>query len=380
VLTFVPKALDELKEKLQAQFLFPIDYALKDDSFALNIMEQMRYSDGLFSDLSLSDFNYVYQIAKLCTKEEFNSLKKAFAYRVTANLFYIGWVYCQINADDKRAVTLFSTTCEWMQTNKKEEYEKTIIGRVGLPWDELFIRCSDIMRIEKLSIEGFCEKYDIIANSLFCQRLHLVYISRCEREELLKYETEFAQLISIAKVEYLRPAIKNYISKIEYEEMSELVNDALSYRLSVEKNDESFGLSPNVLQAISQKRFTEVLEDYTNNNKQKVDLYSSIAGKIKTIEPLNNGFFAINFGNYIVVDCNEWANHAYAYTSQIYKQILESWVNKNYPNNYWPAMDEDDIVNAHDQILGINKASVIKLSFSTFDILYTKDLLTITRY
>ncbi len=107
---------------------------------------------------------------------------------------------------------------------------------------------------------------------------------------------------------------------------------------------------------------------------------SCIAGKIKGLTTLQNGFFAINFGNYIVVDCASWFNDAYAYDPKIYDQLFETWTNKNYPNDYWPAMDAEGIADAHDQILGIVKAGVIKLSFLTFDILYTKDLLTITRY
>ncbi len=377
---FKPQSLINIRDELKSRFPFPIDYALMNDSVAVERLEELRNEGSPLSALTLSDFNYIYQISTVCTKEEYASLKKIFPTRVTANIFYIGWAYCQIHADNKRPIALFVSACEWMSQNKKKEYEKTFVGKFGLPWDDMFLRACNTIRKEKTTVDKFCERYDLITNTPFIQRLHLAYITLCEKEELISYEEVFAGLITVSKAEFLKPAMKNYAAKVEFDEMSPLISEAISNRLSNESDDESFGLSQSMLQLIRQKRFTSMLEELTNKNTQKVQLYSSIAGKIKGLQPFQNGFFAINFGNYIVVDCASWFNDAYAYDPKIYNQLLETWTNKNYPNDYWPAMDEEGIANAHDQILGIVKAGVIKLSFLTFDILYTKDLLTITRY
>lgn len=377
---FKPQSLISIRDELKSRFPFPIDYALMDDSFATERLEELRKDGSPLSDLTLSDFNYIYQISTVCTKEEYASLKKIFPARVTANAFYIGWAYCQIHADNKRPIALFVSACEWMSQNKKKDYEKTLIGKFGLPWDDLFLRASDTIRKEKTTVDKFCNRYDLIPDTPFIQRLHLAYITRCDKEELKNYEEVFAGLITVSKAEFLKPAMKNYAAKVEFEEMSPLISEAISNRLSGESDDESFGLSQSMLQLIRQKRFTSMLEELTNKNTQKVQLYGAIAGKIKGLHPLNNGFFAINFGNYIVVDSPSWFNDAYAYDPKIYNQLLETWTLKGFPDEYWPAMDAEGIADAHDQILGIVKAGVIKLSFLTFDILYTKDLLTITRY
>ncbi len=271
---FKPQSLINIRDELKSRFPFPIDYALMNDSVAVERLEELRNEGSPLSALTLSDFNYIYQISTVCTKEEYASLKKIFPTRVTANIFYIGWAYCQIHADNKRPIALFVSACEWMSQNKKKEYEKTFVGKFGLPWDDMFLRACNTIRKEKTTVDKFCERYDLITNTPFIQRLHLAYITLCEKDELIRYEEIFAGLITVAKAEFLKPAMKNYASKVEFDEMSPLVNEAISNRLSNESDDESFGLSQSMLQLIRQKRFKSMLEELTNKNAQKVQLYS----------------------------------------------------------------------------------------------------------
>lgn len=380
MLSFEPKLLNEIKQQLIADFPLPQDYALKEESFALEIIGRIRNGGISFLELPASDFNYIFQLANLCTQAEYEQLSGILPYRITSNLYDIGWVFCQYNPNNKHATEIFSVICRWMKQNRREDYNKTLVGRTDLPWGDIYIRSVEIMRIKKLTIEQFCKKFDIIPDTVFYQQLNMVYLSRCEKEELLASEALLAQLISTSELEFLRPTIKNYTAQVHYDEMSQLINDAISYRLSRENSDESIGLSPNMLQRIRQQRFNSVLSECTGRSLSKQNVYNSIAGRIKNIELLTGGFYSIDFGLYIVVDNIDWKDEAFAYAPATYGQLLDEWKEAGYPDHFWPAMDGNLIATARDVIFGMKKAAVIKLGFADFDILYTKDLLSFSRY
>jgi hypothetical protein len=379
LLNFQPIHLNEVMRNLQADFPLPKDFALKDEDSAFDIIERIRLGAISFESLSVSDFNYVYQLANLCTEEEFERLKNVFPLRITSNLFEIGWIYCQHNPDNDRAVQLFSDVCRWMKANLPDYYNDTLIGRTDLPWDEIFIRSVEIMRINKMSIDQFCEKFQIIPNTKFYHQLNIVYLSRCDKNELLQNEALLAELISTSKLELLRPTIRNYTAQIPYEEMSHLIRDSIIFRLSKESDDESIGLSPTMLHRIRSERFNSVIADNIIN-PAKQNVYNSISGRVKNVELLTKGFFMIDFGVYIVLDNTDWDNYAYAYTPSKYNELLDEWKEANYPEDFWPAEQEESIAPAREMVLGIKKNPVIKLGFTDFDILYTKDLLSFSRY
>lgn len=380
MLSFEPKGLNEIKEQLLTQFPMPEDFALKDESYAFDLIAKLRSSEVYFSELSPTDLNYVYHLAKFCDEEEFKKLAAVFKKRATSALFNIGWTYCQINANEQKAIELFSVSCKWMREKKEEEYEKTLIGRTGLPWSEIYSRSVDIIKIDKLSIDEFCKKYNLMRNTLFYQQLYLIYLSKCEKEELYQNEANLAELITSSKIEFIRPALKNYTAKINYDEMSSLINDAISFRLSKESGDESLGLSPSMLIRIRQQRFNSILEGCCGGNTLKCGIYISVAGKIRNVELLTNGFFSINFGAWNVVDNVEWKDHAYAYLPQLYKRFVDDWTAEGFVADFWPGMDEKDIITAYDVFMGNKKGGVVKLKFNDFDLLYTKDLLSNARY
>ena len=380
MLTFEPKSLNNLMKELVNEFPLPMDLALKDDSEAQIILDNIRKNKNSLTKLTVNEFNLVYQIATLCTQDEFIILKNNFANRMTSLLFYIGWPYCQINANDKRAISLFSIACTWMKEIKPYEYNKTLIGKTGIPWDEIYQKAIKMMHAENLTIDEFCKNYNILNNSLFYGHLKLIYFATCGKDELRQNEAQLAHLITTASSEFLRPALINYSSKINYDEMSLLFKEAIIKRLSTEKSDNFIGLSPTLIAQIRQQRYGVMLGQCTNNNATKLNVYKSISSKINNIEFFPNGFFSLDFGSYVVVDNSEWQTSAYAYLPKIYTKMLEDWVSKQYADNFWPAMREPDLITARDLILGLNKGGVIKIEFNDFDILYTKDLLTNARY
>ena len=379
MLNFVPVALNEIKQQLEQNFPMPSDFALKDESSAYEIIERVR-AGASFLEIPASDFSLVFQLAGLCTDAEFEQLKRDFENRITSSLFDIGWVFCQYNPDNRRAVELFTSVCLWMKANRRKEFIKTLIGHTDLPWEDVFIHAVEIMRIKKLSIEEFCEKYDIIPGTPFHQRLNIVYLSRCDKDELILNEPLLAQLITTSSLEYLRPTIKNYTAQVHYDEMSQIIRDSLVYRLAQEGDDESIGISPNMLQRIRQQRFLTALEGCTTKKCAKHNIYNSIAGKIKNVELLTGGFFSIDFGIYIVLDNNDWEDYSYAYLPSTFNELLDGWRDLGYPEDYWPAVGEPFIASAREVVLGIKKPQAIRLEFADFDVLYTKDLLSFSRY
>jgi len=375
-----PYYLQQLNEELKTKFPLPSDYAYRQEDSALTILDEIRRNGGSFAEISVSDLHYAYQLTKFCTEEEFTELKKVFTLRMTSYLFEIGWIYFQVHCDQERAVALFSASCQWMAKNKKETFQKTYIGQVGLPLETIYARSMELLRIHKLTIGEFCEQYSILTDTLFFRQLQITFLAGCEKEELVKNEALFCELILSSDIDFLRPAIKNYTAKFSYQEMPQLISDAITFRLSAESANETLGLSPNMLQHIRSLRFSSLLEGCVNKSGEKLSFYNSVAGMMKHVELLNASFFAIDFGIYVVLDSGDWPDYAFAYIPQIYKPLFEAWKSNGYPEAYWPAMQETEIADAREMILGLKKKNVVRLGFSEFDRLYSKDLLTIIRY
>lgn len=380
MINYKPYYLDEIKNNLKNIFPIPADYAFREEKYAHDILNRIRENESSFAELPIFDLNYAYQLSAVCSDEEFVLLKKVFSERLTTFLFDVGWIYFQLHPDNERSALLFSIACEWMKINKRELFDNSYIGIAGLPLENIYMRSFEIIRIEKLTIEDFCEKFSIMTDTLFYKHLQLTYFANCEKDELLSNELLISGLIADSDPAFLRPVIRNYTAKISHDEMSQLISDTIVYRLVNEPVDETLGLSPNMLQRVRRLRFSSVLEGCVNRKSEKLDFYNSIAGMIKNVELLNASFFVIDFGKYKVLDSSDWSEYAYAYIPQVFTPLYEAWKKADYPEDYWPAMQETEISTAHDIILGLNKSNVIRLYFKDFDKLYSKDLLTITRY
>lgn len=380
LVAFEPKNLNNLMNELIYEFPSPMELAYKEETDAQVILDSVRKEEKTFSKLSANEFNLIYQIAKLCTYDELNILKNIFKIRMTSTLFHTGWLYTQLNANDKGVVSLFEIACKWMKENRPYDFSLTLIGKTGLPWEEIYKKAENMLHKDKLSVDEFCQRYNILSNSIFYRQLKLLYFSTCGKNELRQNEAQIAQLIATASNEFLRPALINYSTLISYDEMSLLFKEAIIKRLSTEKNDDFIGLSPNIIAQIRKHRYGTILDQCTNNNTAKLSVYKSIAGKINNIEYFPNGIYTIDFGSYIIVDNQDWQTSAFAYPPKIFSSLMDDWKSKQYQNDYWPAFQETELITARDVILGLNKGSVIKIEFNEFDILYTRDLLTNTRY
>lgn len=367
--------LDEVKLQVARRFPAPREYALADDTAAFDIMSRIRSGQSSFDELSFTELKYSYHMAKLCDNDEFRELQKVFAERATSAVYSIGWDYCQINADNDKAVALFAIIYEKIRKTRPEIVDKGLAGRAGMPWDEIFHRSAEIMHIEKLKPEQFCARYEIIPNTVFYYHLMLAYLSKCEKDVLKENEALLTQLMAVSKIEFLKPAIKNYTTRFGYEEMSQDFINALLARLSTEASDNALGISPNTLQMMRLQRFNGIIENLTGNNRQKTGMYSKVSGKIRNIEPLNKGVFAVDFGTYMVVDCTDWNDKAFAFKPDVYRQMLDKWVAEGYPEEFWPGTGPEKIVAARDVVLGVMKSDIVRLGFSHFDMLYTRDLL-----
>ncbi len=371
----MPTHLDEMKIEVAKKFPTPLEYALTGDTAAYDVISRIRSGQSTFNELSFAELNYSYHMAKLCDVDEFNELQAAFSRRVTAAIYYTGWDYCQINTDNDKAITLFVIAYEMVRKSRPDIVNKSLAGRAGMPWSEIFHRSAEIMHIEKLKPDQFCAKYEIIPNTVFYQRLMLTYLSKCEKDVLIENEMLLIKLITASGIEFLKIAIKNYTTRISYEEMSQDFIDALLVRLASEGSDNTLDISPNILQMMRLQRFNSVIEDLTGNNKKKIEIYSKASGKIRNIEPLSKGVFAIDFGSYMVVDCTDWKDIAFAYKPETYRKMRDRWVIEKYPEEFWPGVGKEDIAAVRDVLLRVTKSDVIKLGFSEFDMLYTKDFL-----
>lgn len=372
--SFVPKHMLSLEAQLKKLFPLPKDYALRDADSARTVLQNLRTGAFDFYTMSISDFQLSYQMSALCSDDEYACLLSAFKKRLTVQLFETGWVYHQQNPDDARATALFLAACKWMRQRHPDIYGKTLPARAGMPWSEVYMRSVDILKGEHLSIEEFCRKFDIMQRSPFYDRLFLTYLSRCDKEGLKENETALAKLILKADIEFVRPALGNYTANFSFDEMDPLLMQAIVERLNTEPENVTLGLSPNMLQRIRQKQFDGILADYTQHNDSKLNVYRPVVGKLKDIRALDSGFFVLDFGTHILLDNMDWKLHAYVYSPELFRQLLEQWPKGE--EGYWPAVSDEQIVSAHDIVLGLRKGRAVKVSFDGFDMLYARDLLS----
>lgn len=372
--------IEKKKEELQSRFPLPREFALAEPETVQAILERMRQENTSFLELSVTEFNYAYQMAELCNMREYAALKNACRARMTQMLFDIGWIYCQQRPDSQLVVSLFLIACEWMKANKPALYDRTLIALSGDSWTDIYEKALTLLRTESLSMEEFCRKYGVDLYTPFYDNLQLFYLCGCEKDVLLEYEQLIASLIDSASLDRLRPLVRNFVSQVPYNEMPQRINDAIFDRLVREGGDESLGLTPLMLEQIRSLHFVGILEGFVNSGAGKMQLYSCMAGMIRQVELLPGSFCRIDIGNYVVLDNSEWVSHAYAYPPPMFERLMEGWQSENYPQDYWPGMKPTEIVSAHDVILGLQKSNVIQLGFESFDRLYTRDFLCVTRY
>ncbi|MDR1629268.1 MAG: hypothetical protein LBS36_03515 [Oscillospiraceae bacterium] len=372
--------IEKKKEELQSRFPLPREFALADKEIANGILERVRRENTTFLELSVTELNYAYQMAELCNMREYASLKNAFRGRMTQMLFEIGWIYCQQHPENQLVISLFLLACEWIKLNKPVFYEKTLIALAGESWVDIYQKATELMQAESLSMEDFCRKYGVDLYTPFYDRLQLLYLCGCDKEVLLAHEQVIASLVESAELERLRPLVRNFVAKVTYTEMPQRINDAIFDRLVREGGDETLGLSQLLLEQIRSQHYVGILESFVNPDAGKMQLYACMAGMIRQVELLPDSFCRIDIGNYVVLDNSEWVAHAYAYPPAMFERLMEGWKSENYPPDYWPGMKATEIVSAHDVILGLQKSNVIQLGFESFDRLYARDFLCVTRY
>lgn len=379
MIEFKVSALEKIKDDLYALFPQPMDYAIANQEAVLKVLDDVR-EKGDFFQISLQNLNYSYAISAHCSEKEFLNLEKSFKSRLNTALYEIGWYYLQYNPKNNRAIDLFQTACNYMKKNNSEKYKQSLISRCGFPFSDIYFHSVEMINVLKYTIGDFCKEFNVIKDTPFYNNLMLSYLAQCSKEILIDNEYLLGNLIASSDLEFLNPAIKNYTAKVSYEVMNQIVFDAIALRLTQEDVNETLGLSPSMLQRVKSLKFKSILENSVNDNSEKLDFYLSYASLIRNVELHTNSFFSVDIGNYIILDNGEWENTAYAYLPQIFQPLLESWKAAEYRNDYWPAINENEIITPRDVILELRQGGVIKLEFSGFELLYTKDLLSSNRF
>lgn len=364
---------------MQSRPYTPEEFASQSFDVPKQIVDNLRKSDRSLTYLEAYDLNYAYHIAMICDTNELHQLNEVFLQRMTTRLFFIGWNYCQINPEDKEAVSLFVQACAWMRANNPIEYSRSLMGKIGGTWVNAITNSLKLMEKEKLTFDEFMDSYRLLPESEFSASLVLEYLSHCEKDELAEFEPKLVEYIKTQKPTALRGALVNFSSKYRFEEFSPQIIDAIIYRINISGTSVSIGISPEIIKKVLLQRFSRVLDDFFAVNPSKQKMYLSMAEWIKDIAPIGNGFFSIKFSNYVVVDKPEWPNLAYAYVPSIFDQSLDEWEKGDYPDDFWPAIDVNRIITARESILGLGKSPVIMLCYESFGKLYAKDLLTYTR-
>ncbi|MGI6279338.1 MAG: hypothetical protein ACOYJS_02105 [Acutalibacteraceae bacterium] len=377
---FRPVNLQDINKSLIDKYPLPEDFAKADISVAEEILADMREQNKGFFEISALELNYAFLFAQICTDKEFEVLKTAVLYKSDKNLFHIGLICFQMNAEDERTAELFSIICAKTQKKQPEIFESSLLGKTGLNLAEIYAKSLEVMELEKLSFNDFCAKYNIIADSVFYNNLKLLHFSKCEKDEFLLCEDFLLERILSAKTEFLRPALRNFTEKVGFDEISDKLKNALLERLSNEENDMALGLSNEFLKEIRQQKYGKMLKNHFPKGLKKLEVYLSIVNRIKNIQLLECGYISILFENYTVLDNKDWETHAYAYSHQTFENLFESWLSLGTPEDYWPAISQDKIIPAREIFLGANQSGAIKLEFKEFDILYAKDLLSGSRY
>jgi len=380
LISFAPTHLEQLRDEILQRFPDPATYAQKEDAFAQDLISEIRDNRSSFQDLGIFEIRHCYQLAQLCNEEEFVKLRAVVSQRMNQECYEIGWHYCQLNPDHQKAVMLFADACKWMEKNRPEVFRSSLMSKTGLIWNSVYELAAEILRVEKLSKTDFCEKYGVDAETPFFERIQLAYFSRCEKAELLEQEELLVRLIYYGSLEQLRPMVKNYTSKFDFEEISERIRDAITYRIAIESSGETLGLAPTMLRRLRNIRFCSVLGECVELDSQKNNVYNAVAGMARNIELLTHGYFVIDFGKYMVLDNRDWKDEAYAYAPELFHSLSEEWKQAGYPENYWPAVSEMQISEAREIVLGMKQTDVVRLKFSGFELLYSRDLLSITRY
>lgn len=323
---FHPVNLENINRSLAEKYPLAEDFANADLCKAEDILFMMREQNKSFFEISALDLRFAFQMACICADEEFEVLKTAVFYKADKTLFRIGFIYFQANAEDSRTIELFSAIISKFSKNQPEAYNRSLIGKTGLPLDEIYTRSVKIMRQENLSFEDFCRQYEIIKNSVFYGNLKLAYLSECEKEEFPENEAFLLESIFSAKASVLSPALRNFTEKLEFEEISEQIKNAILGRLSSENSDTAIGLSDAFLEEIRQQKYGKILKENISTDLKKLDVYLAVVNKIRNIELLENGYFSIVFEKYTVIDNIRWDNYAYAYSRQNLENLFESWL------------------------------------------------------
>ena len=89
----------------------------------------------------------------------------------------------------------------------------------------------------------------------------------------------------------------------------------------------------------------------------------------------DRGFIAIDVGTYIVVDSKQWDNFCFAYQPAVYAQAESNFREQNSSEEFWLSIDKAKFPSAHDVILDIAHSSIVLLEFSSFNMLFSRDLL-----
>ncbi|OJU15904.1 MAG: hypothetical protein BGN88_05320 [Clostridiales bacterium 43-6] len=375
MLQFTPKHILSVKEQISTLFPLPEDYATRDNSQAVRVLDVLRLSGiDSFKTISDSELNWIYHLSLLCDEQEFQALKSVYMRRVTQYSYTVGWMFYQLHPNEQRVKEIFTIACNWMNANKPEEYSKTLPYRTGLPLDDIYIRAIDIIKAEKRPFREFAEKHRIMFDSIFSNQLLLVYLSRCDKTEITKYEKLLIKLMDNSAIEFLRPALQNVTYKLKFEEMSPTVVDAIILRLTNSK-EENIGISPQMLQRMKKIRYSGILEEFYPPDSQKKNIFGKLSYYIKEIERLTDDCIAIDLGTYCVVDAKNWQDYCFALQPATYAERRNSFLEQDRDESVWLNMEKERVPTAHDVILDLAHSSVIMLEFSSFNMLFSRDLL-----
>ena len=370
-----PTLINELCQQLSEMGSKSI-YSTDNKEKIENILLSLSKGEFTHFDMPHNYFLYVYQIALKCSEKEYKLLKKAFEYRVTPQMFEIGLEMFMRFPENDRIEELFGISCRLVCELRPRVFAKTIFSKCNFPIKNIFSKFYNIVSEENLSITDLLNKYKIEKESAFAQCLFLSYAAHCKDKEFIKVAEDLPPAIMNRGLDFVKPAIKNYIQSIEFEKMPPEIIQAVYERLMTEDSNETLGMDKKSLENIRSVKFRKIFYELFKVETPKYRAYCQLSGSVSRVNMLENGYFSIEFGRYIVLDCKEWHSKAYAFTADVFRKQMENWKQEQFSVEFWENILSDSIPSAHDVILKLKSNPIIELDFEGFDKLYSKDVLT----
>ncbi len=331
--------------------------------------------------LKTSELELIIKIVLITVDSEIvNKAESILKQRFKKKLFDLCWVMLQYNYQNSGLLHTALVLSECMKVEYPEEFAASFLFQVENMEGSLPEKAIMMLTTQNSDLTSFCDRYAILENSDFAQRLRELFFKKCKVEDFVINQELLLKHITGHDINSAALVLSFYLEKLSVREYFNNINRIVVNRWDLPENDGEIWrkLADETVEKFKAWLDLKVIEQHYGQESTRYKLWTVYFDQILQVKyDEAPGLLIMEFENFVVLDEKNKNECSYLYMKD-YFAAEYTWYEemKQQGISTW-RINSEHVADARDLVIHNIKSNIYRVGYDNTDILYLKEILAI---